>query len=485
MKKGKVIIAGAGPGDMGLVTLKTFEYIKKAEVIVYDRLVSEDILTYADKNAEMIYMGKDNDGGGILQDRINDTIYTKAAEGKLVLRLKGGDPFLFGRGGEEAEYLADRDIDFEIIPGVTSAIAVPAYAGIPVTHRDFASELHIFTAHKKNNEGLNYEYISKLKGTLVFLMGAGSISEISEKLIKNGVSSDMPVAMLENGTTNKQKVVTATLSEISAKAAENNIKPPSVIIVGETVKMAEKIGWFKSNKRKIIVTSDKSIIDEVIPKFGSEAVAMPMIKTEAKEFTLPIFSEIDLIFFTGVKGVRYFFSKIEDLRILGNIKIGAVGEKTAEELKKYKINPDVIPVKYTVSDGIDETVKRMEKCRKIVVVTSDISPVNCDELMKKYDGVNFTKLEVYTTQKIKYTEEEMKSIADTTENIIIFMSSSAVDSFAENGGIEIVKEFGIKTASIGPVTSETMIKYGIKPTIEAEIYTAEGIVEALNINIIQ
>ena len=280
--KGKVYIMGAGPGDLELLTLKGKRAIEEADCIVYDRLINPRILDFAKKDAEMIYLGKGNTEGGVIQDEINRTIVTKALEGKTVARVKGGDPFVFGRGGEEIQSLFDNGISFEVIPGITSSISVPAYAGIPVTHRGVARSFHVFTGHTmEDGTWHNFEAIAKLEGTLVFLMGIKTLPIIVNDLVKNGKDPKTPVAIIEKGATADQRVTVGTLENIIEKAKERKIVPPAITIIGEVVNLRETFKWFEDKNlfgKKILVTRDKNQAGEFsnkIEKMGGVAVELP------------------------------------------------------------------------------------------------------------------------------------------------------------------------------------------------------------------
>ncbi|HEX9061781.1 MAG TPA: uroporphyrinogen-III C-methyltransferase, partial [Clostridia bacterium] len=295
---GKVYIMGVGPGDYKLITLKAKECIEKADVIVYDRLISSRIIKLAKENAELIYVGKMPDCHAVPQEGINEILVKKAREGKTVVRVKGGDPFMFGRGGEEAQALVDNGIEFEIIPGVTSAISVPAYAGIPVTHRDFSSSLHIITGHEKpgkESSFIDYEVVSKIEGTLVFLMGVKNLSDICKNLIKYGKDKETPVAVVENGTTPFQRKVLGTLETISQIVIEEGIKSPAVTVIGDVVGLEEKLDWYPkgalSGKRVIVTRSREqaSCLTECICDLGGEAIEFPTVKIEEPQD----YSEVD------------------------------------------------------------------------------------------------------------------------------------------------------------------------------------------------
>lgn len=484
--KGKVYIMGAGPGDLELLTLKGKRAIEEADCIVYDRLINPRILDFAKKDAEMIYLGKGNTEGGVIQDEINRTIVTKALEGKIVARVKGGDPFVFGRGGEEIQSLFDNGISFEVIPGITSSISVPAYAGIPVTHRGVARSFHVFTGHTmEDGTWHNFEAIAKLEGTLVFLMGIKTLPIIVSDLVKNGKDPKTPVAIIEKGATADQRVTVGTLENIIEKAKERKIVPPAITIIGEVVNLRETFKWFEDKNlfgKKILVTRDKNQAGEFsnkIEKMGGVAVELPFIEIESvlSKVTPEDLKEYSALLFNSPNGVREFMKKIDDIRSLAHLKIGAVGSKTKELLEEYKIKADFMPEEYMVSKLAELSLEYTKAGEKILIITSDISPCDTDKFNSMYDR-EFHKIVAYNTKKIIREKDEVINVLKKVE-VVTFLSSSTVDAFyaSIDGDLECVKN--IKFASIGPVTSETMRKYGLSVDYEAKVYDINGILDAL------
>lgn len=484
--KGKVYIMGAGPGDLELLTLKGKRAIEEADCIVYDRLINPRILDFAKKDAEMIYLGKGNTEGGVIQDEINRTIVTKALEGKTVARVKGGDPFVFGRGGEEIQSLFDNGISFEVIPGITSSISVPAYAGIPVTHRGVARSFHVFTGHTmEDGTWHNFEAIAKLEGTLVFLMGIKTLPIIVNDLVKNGKDPKTPVAIIEKGATADQRVTVGTLENIIEKAKERKIVPPAITIIGEVVNLRETFKWFEDKNlfgKKILVTRDKNQAGEFsnkIEKMGGVAVELPFIEIESvlSKVTSEDLKEYSALLFNSPNGVREFMKKIDDIRSLAHLKIGAVGSKTKELLEEYKIKADFMPEEYMVSKLAELSLEYTKSGEKILIITSDISPCDTDKFNSMYDR-EFHKIVAYNTKKIIREKDEVCTALNKVE-VVTFLSSSTVDAFyaSIDGDLECVKN--IKFASIGPVTSETMRKYGFSVDYEAKVYDINGILDAL------
>ena len=487
--RGKVYIAGAGCGNEGLITVKLKSVMEKAECIIYDRLVNESILQYMKPDAELIYMGKENVEGGELQKKINEIIVEKSREGLTVLRLKGGDPFVFGRGGEEIEALIAENIDFEVIPGISSAIAVPAYAGIPVTHRGINTSFHVFTGHmKKDGIEHDYETVAKLEGTLVFLMGLGNLEKITENLIKHGKMHETPVAVIKNGTTAKQETYTGTLGTIAGIVRENNVKAPVIIIIGEVVNLREKMKWFENMPlfgKNILVTRNRDKQEEITSKIielGGQAINIPFINIEYLDFEMPDLSKYSTLLFNSLNSVIGFMRKIKDMRVLGHLKIGVVGKKTDEEMKKYRIIPDFYPKEYTVEKLAAESVNFTEEGENILFIVSNLSPVNEEKYTELYKR-NYDKLVVYNTHKLKIDSEKAKKYVKESD-ILMFLSSSTFESFADSIHLsenDEMKEMLSKKilASIGPVTTKTIEKYGLKVEIEAEEYTENGLLRAI------
>ncbi|UUV17034.1 uroporphyrinogen-III C-methyltransferase [Fusobacteria bacterium ZRK30] len=473
---GKVYIVGAGPGDLELLTLKGKRCVEEADCIVYDRLVNPQILSLAQTGCELIYLGKGNTEGGVIQDEINRTIVEKAIEGKTVTRLKGGDPFVFGRGGEEILALNEAEIEFEVVPGITSSISVPSYSGIPVTHRNIARSFHVFTGHtSKEGTWHNFEAIAKLEGTLVFLMGIKNLDLIAGDLIKYGKSPTTPVAIIEKGSTSKQRVVEGTLKTIVEIAREEKVVPPAIIIIGEVVNLRSEFNWFEKLPlfgKNILTTRDykKSVeFAYEIEKLGGKATVLPLINIEPLDIELDI-KDAKAILFNSQNGVKTFFEKLEDVRVLGDKKIGVVGIKTYEELLKHRIKPDFMPEKYLGERLAEESVNFTKEGDKILFITSDISPVKTEEWSEKM-GRRFVATRIFKTEKVITTDidDKIKEV-----DMITFLSSSAVDAYIESLG-DKKHNPDIKIASIGKMTTKSIESYGLEVEIEAKTSTAQGL----------
>ena len=485
-KKGKVYIVGAGCGDFELLTLKGKRCISEADCIIYDRLVNKRILGFAGKGTEFIYLGKENTEGGLIQEEINNKILEKALEGKIVVRLKGGDPFVFGRGGEEIEKLSEKNIPFEIVPGITSAIAVPEYAGIPVTHRGLSKSFHVFTGMTaKENSFHDLKKIAELEGTLVFLMGVKNLGLITGELIKHGKDKNTPAAVIEKGTTGKQRVITDSLENIFKTAEKEKAVSPAVIVIGDVVKKREKFNWFEKKElfgKNILVTRDTAQGENFcreIEKLGGNSELLSFLRIEDKmhNFNYENLKNYQALLFNSPNGVKFFFEHIPDMRVLGNIKIGAVGAKTKEELEKFKIKPDVMPKKYLTAELAEEILKITEENDRILVITSDISPCDDMEWSRKYNR-KFEKFIGYNTNFNLKSKTDVEKILKDVE-YITFLSSSAVKSFVSSlkNDISCVKR--LKVISIGPSTTKTLKNFKINIFSEALDYTADGVIDIL------
>ena len=482
---GKVYIIGAGCGNIDLLTLKGKRCIEEADCVVYDRLIDSKVLKLAKADAEMIYLGKGNTEGGVIQDEINKTLAKKALEGKVVARVKGGDPFVFGRGGEEIEEIVKYSIPFEIVPGISSSIAVPEYAGIPVTHRGLARSFHVFTGHTmENGEWHDFSTIAKLDGTLVFLMGIKNLDLITGDLIKNGKNPKTPVAVIEKGTSENQRVTVGTLENIVEKAKSEKIVPPAITIIGDVVNMRESFKWFENQPlsgKKVLVTRDMNQSQEFSEKLriqGATVRELPFIKIE----NTYEFDEKDLINYTALlfnspNGVKYFMENIKDIRVLGHLKIGVVGAKTDELLRKYKIIPDFIPEKYMGTELAKEVQNYTEENDRILFITSDISPANFEKWSKEYNR-KFEKLTVYKTGKHIYSKNEVEKVLAEVE-YVTFLSSSTVEAFNESiqGDLKLLENK--KIVSIGPVTTKTLNELGYDVALEAKVFDVDGVIAVI------
>ncbi len=476
-----VYLIGAGPGDGGLISVKGLERVKSADVIIFDHLVNGTLLNYAKPDCELIYAGKISGNHHLKQEEITALIIEKAKQNKTVARLKGGDPFVFGRGGEEAEALAAEGIDFEVIPGVSSCYSVPAYAGIPVTHRDFASSFHVITAHeKKGKSSVDYGTLARLDGTLVFLMGAAKIAEIAEKLIKKGKRESTPAAVISNGTLPNQTIVCGTLGDIADKA--KNCAMPAVIVVGDVVGLHDKINRFKPSGKKILATGTETVLNDLrkaAEERNADITELSVIRTvpiNYEKFAEISLSDYTYIVFSSANGVDIFFDHLSktraDIRSLAAVKFAVVGERTAAALEKRSIYADCVPAAANSESLAAELERRItEKDRVLLLRAAGASAVLTDMLKEK--NVPHTDLALYRTETDFSKREALAVFANETDYIIL-SSGSAAKAFCDMG-----IETGAKFISIGAKTTENAEKNGIKVYKTAAKPTAESIIDCI------
>lgn len=478
----KVYLVGAGPGDADLLTVKAEKILEKADVIVYDRLVSKKIIMKA-KNAKLIYVGKKPDNHRIPQERINEILIEEAQKGKMVVRLKGGDPFVFGRGGEEVLYLQKHNIPFEIIPGITSAISVPSYAGIPVTHRGLAYSFHVITAHRrKDREKIDYKSLASLEGTLVFLMGVKNAKKVAENLIKYGKNPDTPCAVIMKGTTSNQKTATGKLTDIDEIIKKAGITNPAIIVIGDVVELRQNLQWFKPRKKlKILVTSSRSPQEFKILENNADILHIPTLKIDidfkiVEEFLSQIY-KFENIIFTSPNSVTAFLEGAKkfhfDLRKLAGKKIFAIGEKTAQGLEDFMIYPDFIPQEYTSGKLLEEAKFTGEN---IAIITSHIG---AEELRTALEKRNFSVKRILAYQNTPNwsIQEELNQILQENPDIVVFTSPSSFN-YAKTMA-KFAPDDIKRIAAIGPVTKKAIEKDGFKVNIMPKKYTLGGLTKAL------
>ncbi|MCL6088100.1 MAG: uroporphyrinogen-III C-methyltransferase [Actinobacteria bacterium] len=501
MYKSMVYLVGAGPGDPGLITVKGLECIQKADVIIYDRLIGQNLLTHAKSDVELIFAGKGPNRQVLKQHEINNLLVDKAKEGKIVVRLKGGDPFIFGRGGEEAEFLKENDIPFEIVPGITSATAVPAYAGIPVTHRNIASSFIVITGNEdpaKGNSNIQWDKISTDIGTLVFLMGMGNLPEIVDKLIENECPKDTPIALISWGTRPRQQTLVGTLENIIVKRDKAMFKNPAVIIVGKVVKMREKLKWFESKPlfgKRVLVTRPENQAGEFskrIEELGGEPYEFPTIKiSEADNSGLDKaimkVNQYNWIIFTSVNGVQYFFKRLfklgKDVRVLQNASLCAIGPKTKQALEEKGLIADYVPDEYRAEAIITGLKHKIKSDDKILLPRSDNARKILPDTLKEI-GAQVDDVVAYKTKKSDANADLLHQMMLNNEiQIITFTSSSTVQNFVELLRLpqrELASLLNsVCVASIGPITTATAREMGIKVDVEAAEYTIEGLIDAI------
>ncbi len=499
-KTGKVYLIGAGPGDPGLITVKGLECVRKADVVVYDYLANERLLEQRRPDSELVYVGKQGGRHTLPQDQINELLIKKAKEGKVVARLKGGDPFIFGRGGEEAEGLVENGIPFEVVPGVTAATAVPTYAGIPLTHREHTASVAFVTGHEdptKPESKVHWEKIATGIGTLVFFMGMKNLPSIVENLVKNGRASDTPVALIQWGTRTDQRVVTGTLADIVAKVQAAKLGPPAIIVVGEVVKLREMLNWYESKPlfgKRIVVTRSRdqaSVFAELLIDRGATTIEFPTIDVVPPaswgelDKALDEIGSYDWLILTSANAVRFFLDRLRetgrDLRVLHGVKICVVGPKTAEALEARGIRPDLVPKDFKAEGvlaalgGVDVKGKRFLIPR--ARVARELIPDRLREL-----GAEVTVATAYDNVRPEADAERVRALfADKKIAAVTFTSSSTVHNFIEILGRKEYKDLmqGVTAACIGPVTAKTAEEYGITTDVMPKDYTIPALVDAL------
>jgi len=498
--KGKVYLIGAGPGDPGLVTVKGTECIRAADVVVYDYLASPALLQYAHGDAEIIYVGKKGGAHTLPQEDINALLVDKAKSGRIVARLKGGDPFIFGRGGEEAEDLIAAGVPFEVVPGVTSAIAAPAYAGIPLTHRKFTSTVAFVTGHEdptKETSSIDWASIAKGIGTTVFLMGIRNLPHITTQLIRHGKPSETPVALVRWGTTTAQVTVTGTLATIAGDAERAGIKAPAVIVVGEVVGLRGSLKWFENRPlfgKTIVVTRAREQASDLVAKLtalGAECVEYPTIAVTPPEDWKPVDRAIeslgsyDWLIFTSVNGVSFFFNRLfdggRDIRALGSIRTACIGPVTAKKLFERGIRCDVLPDTYQAESVVAAFGNESIAGKNILLPRArEARPVLPVELTKM--GAQVDEVAVYQTQQVlEHAKPLLGQLRERAVDLVTFTSSSTVKNFKSLLPEKDFKDImeGVTLASIGPITTDTAGKLGLDVHITAETYTIPGLVDAI------
>ena len=501
---GMVYLVGAGPGDYRLVTLKAVEWLKKAEVVVYDRLADDRILRWAPQDAEYIYVGKASSHHTMKQEDISRLLVDKARAGKCVVRLKGGDPFVFGRGGEEALLLEENGLPFEIVPGITSAISVPAYAGIPVTHRAVATSFAVVTGHEdptKGESNMRWDKLATGVDTLVFLMGVANLPHITRELIANGRPADTPAAVIRWGTKPEQRVLMTTVGTAAEDVAKAGLKPPAIFIVGEVVKLREKLQWFDRLSQRplygktVLVTrarSQASRLTALLENLGANVIEKPAISIAAPadqyravDEAIAHIADYQWLIFTSTNGVKRFFERLgrsgKDVRALGYAKIAAIGQTTADKLFSYGIRADVVPRDFR-AEGIIEALKgKLPPHARILLPRAAEAREILPEKLRG-QGALVDVVPVYQTEAAEVPAEEADALRQALSageiDFVTFTSSSTVRNLMKIlGGAESLKH--VRTACIGPVTAATAREAGLDPSIVAETYTIDGLIEAL------
>lgn len=492
MAAGKVWLVGAGPGDIGLFTLKGEAVLQQADVVVYDSLVGEGVLARIPEHARLINVGKRASHHTMVQEDINKVLLEEAQKGNKVVRLKGGDPFLFGRGGEELELLSENGISYEIVPGVTSPISVPAYNGIPVTHRDFCSSLHIITGHKRAGQtyDIDFRALTQTKGTLVFLMGIAALEDICKGLLNGGMDPDMPAAVLQKGTTAGQKRVVATVSTLNAEVDRQGIETPAIIVVGKVCSLADRFAWYEKLPLagwKVLVTRPRQHISktaDLLRKKGAEVLELPSICTVPVEDNSRLYEAFEKlaayqwIIFTSPVGVEIFFDEMDrkemDVRSLGQAKIAVIGEGTKKKLKEHHLLADFVPSVYDGETLGTELAKELQGDEKILIPRAEAGNKKLTELLEQ-TGAKVDDIATYTTcyEKSRLIDEK-KEFETGSVDCVVFTSASTVKGFVE--GTPGLDYTSVKAACIGKQTKAAADAYGMQ-TWMAKKATIESLIE--------
>lgn len=496
---GKVYLIGAGPGDPGLLTLKGKRCLAEAEVVIYDYLVDQRILAYARPEAELLYAGKKSGGDSMPQAAINRLMIERASKGQVVARLKGGDPFLFGRGGEEAEEFVAAGVPFEVVPGVTSALAVPAYAGIPLTHRDYASAVAIVSGHKEvwdNAPHLNWATLAGVGGTLVFLMGTRQLRNNMQRLINYGLPAGTPVALIRCGTRPDQEVLAATVGTIAELASERRFEPPAIAVVGEVVHLRERLRWFDTKPlfgRRIVVTRPRSQAAgfvELLEQQGAEVIQFPTIETvpltsyEALDAALKEISIYHWLIFTSVNGVQYFFARLRagqyDIRRLGNVRIAVIGPETARAVEALHLRVDAMPEEYR-AEALVAVLGDVRGQQILLPRAAEARAILPRELQAL--GAQVNEVAVYQTVQPQHirTQELHAQLAEGKIDLVTFTSSSTVRNFIALFPDDEVKALlgTTRIGCIGPITADTAREYGLEVLIQPSTYTVPAFAAAI------
>jgi len=498
---GKVYLVGAGPGDAGLLTLRGAELLQRAEVVVYDALVNRELLALASESAEIIYGGKRSRDHAIPQGDLNRLLVEKAKEGKTVVRLKGGDPYVFGRGGEEAAELQKDDVPFEVVPGISSIVAVPNYAGIPLTHREHCSSFTVITGHEepdKEETAIDWERIAREPGTKVVLMGVERIGKITAALKENGLAAETPVAMVRWGTTGRQQTISGTLDTIAEVVSETGFKAPAVTIIGGVSLLRESLNWFEKRPlfgQRVVVTRTRkqaSKLTAALKDFGAEVLEIPTIKIVPPTDNEPIIQSItgigsyDWIIFTSPNGVThffdYFFKAYKDVRDLGNVRFAAVGPATAKKLNDIHLNIDLMPEVYT-AEATAQALLDYQNVENISVLLARAEEAN-SELPKLLEDQGAIVDDIAYYKTVPETEDRngaAEAFEEDGADWATFASSSAVKNFDARFGLAKCCEAnpGMKLASIGPETTKALSELGLTPTVESKEHTIVGLAKVL------
>lgn len=495
---GKVYLVGAGPGDPGLITVKGLQCLKEADVVVYDHLVNERLLSSVKAGARLHYVGKQAGEKTLPQEEINRLLIEQAKAGNIVARLKGGDPFIFGRGGEEAEALASAQIPFEVVPGVTSGVAVPAYAGIPLTHRGYASSVAFLTGHEdptKEESRIAWDRIATGIDTLVFLMGVRTLPEIVKKLLEHGRNPKTPTAIIRWGTRAEQETIEGTLEEIVEKA--KGLKPPAIAVIGEVVKLREKLRWFEQKPlfgKRILVTRARekiSAIASLLEAYGAEVVEFPTIEILPPKSFDPLdqaIAQLDRyhwILFTSANGFTFFLRRLlalgRDLRALAHLKIGAIGPGTASALEEMGLCPDLVPSEFVAEAFVEALGKEALQGQRILLPRAEQARDVLPQGLRRM-GADVDVVSAYRTAKASGDRERLKQLlVERKVHLMTFTSSSTVAHLAQMLKGEDLRTLfeGVTIACIGPITAQAAEKLGLEVHIVPPSYTIPATASAI------
>ncbi len=500
--KGFVSLVGAGPGDPGLLTLKARDRIRQADLIVYDYLANPEHLRHASKEAVKIGVGKGFRHKTLPQEKINRLIVSFARKGKRVVRLKGGDPYLFGRGGEEALHLERHQIPFEVVPGVTSATACAAYAGIPLTHRDHNASVTFLTGHRADDNNLDsipWKKIAGIGGTIVIYMGFYNLKKIAAQLVSAGMPASMPAAVIQWGTLPRQKSVSASLGNIAEAVKKNGLSAPCIIIIGDVVALGKKLAWYERLPlfgKTLVVTraEDKSSAFRTkLESLGAEVIELPLIRIEAP-LNLRLMDKAvresagqDWLIFASAYGVESFFGRLfslgKDSRSLKGVRVAAVGPKTAEALLSHGIKPDLLP-SFFHSEALAKALLKKEgslRGKKIQLFRTDIAPTDLETKLRTLGAAVQPVTAYRTTAPKKIDPAAQEKILSGEADYAAFTSASTVRHFAKFFGKSDVRRIAAKTRflSIGPVTTKTLKSYGMKVYLQPKVFTVDGLIDSL------
>jgi uroporphyrinogen III methyltransferase/synthase len=486
---GRVILVGAGPGDPGLMTVRALEAIAEADVVLYDKLIPPTALDGAPAGAELIDVGKIGGGEQVPQEETQRLLLTHAQQGKLVVRVKGGDPFVFGRGGEEAQLCRDHGIPFEVVPGVTAGIAGPAYAGVPVTQRGMAAAVAFVTGHEdpaKPETQIDWPALARFPGTLVFYMGVRALPRIAEQLVAGGRRAEVPVAIIERGTLPDQRAVHGTLADIAERAAAAGVRPPSVTVVGPVAALGEELAWLGRGPLggvSIAVTRPRaqaSGLARSLRDLGARVIEAPVIVPQPLDFTIPDLSDADLLVLSSPNGAARFFAELRaggrDARALAGVKVAVIGPGTADAVRAHGVEPDLIPSR-AVGESLAELVAGLDIGHAVIVRARG----GRDVVRQALEDRGVPRIAVVEPYVTVAEPLDARARARALEaDWATFTSASSARFFTEAaGGAEAVRGSGLKLASIGPITSAALRELGLEPTVEAAEHTPDGLVAAL------